>query len=63
MGLSYLSTQFALTTQAFPWDRGRLARSERSARTKRLKSSTVRDPGTSSAHCGRAARGPSEELE
>jgi hypothetical protein len=62
MGLSHLSTQVEITTQALHLDRGRLARSERAARKERLKLSTVQDHRTFGAHCGRAARRPSEEL-
>jgi len=52
-----------LTTRALHWDRGRLARSERAARTDVWSWAHGEIFAPFGAHCGRAARGPSEQLE
>ena len=50
--------------QALHWDRGRLARIEREARTALLQFNPLRGQRVpDGARCGRDARGPSEELE
>jgi len=56
------SAVFRFTTRALYWDRGRLARNER--RKVRWSRKVLNFSGSFAlrAHCGRAARGPSEEL-
>ena len=60
---STFSSNLRLVTQALHWDRGRPARRERTARTERLELTTLEIIAPYGARSGRAARGPSEELE
>jgi hypothetical protein len=57
------SSYLRVTTQALHWDRGRPARYKQREVRRSRKSSTSDVLLALRAHCGRAARGPSEEIE